>query len=303
MLITINKFVKDESGSVIVILAVACTVLLGFVALGVDVGLLYFEQGKLSRAADAAVLAGAQELPDTTKARNTAIDYAQRNGLTISSSEINFSDSNRQISVSVNKTVYMHFAKALGREKSTVNSSSAARISGVSGVSKLIPLGINESLLPLNAGTEYLIKGGAQDGNPWRGIIEYPGQGNGGSAFRELVINGYDGTVRIGDILGQVPGNKSGPTMQGVDTRVGSCSDGCTWNNYQAGCPRVVLVPIYHVSDDDLVVTGFASVFLNAAEGNGVDSRVTATFIINSISGETDDSITNSYLNSVKLVH
>ena len=301
MLHQIQRLLREEKGSVIVVIAIAFTLLLGFVALAVDTGVLYLEHNRLSGVTDAAALAGAQELPDTDKARTTAREYAQINGVDADTLNISFSQDNKEITVTTSKTVDLYFAKILGFNTSTVNGRSVAKIVPVKEVSGLIPLGINENLLPLNAGTEYMIKGGAQDGEPWRGIIKYPGQGNGGSEYRELVITGYNGTVQVNDMLGEVPGNQSGPTMQGVEDRINACSDGCTWNNYQPGCPRTALVPIYREEGSELRVVGFATVFLECVGGSGVDSRVWAKFIHNTISGETDDSVTDSYLNSVRL--
>lgn len=300
----VRRLFRQEEGSVIVVIAIAFTVFLGFLALAVDSGLLYLEHTRISRAADAAALAGAQELPDTGRARTMAEEYAQQNGVDPSLLDISFSPDNKKITVTARKTVNLYFAKALGLTSATVNGRAVGGISPIKKLSGLIPLGINETLLPLSAGTEYMIKGGSQDGSPWRGIIEFPGQGHGASNYRDLVINGYGGVVRIGDTEGKVPGNKSGPTEQGVEDRINSCTDGCTWDNYKPGCPRVVFVPIYRDMGCQVKVVGFASVFLERVgneNGKGNDNRVFATYINNTVSGDTDDSVTNSYLNGVKL--
>jgi len=295
------RLAKEENGTAVVIIALAFTALLGFAALAVDTGILYLEHTRVASAADAAVLAGAQELPDTGKARAKVKEYAQLNGIDPAVIDIDVSGDNRQITVTTNKTVNLHFARLFGFETSTVNGRATARIAPVSEIIGLIPLGINENLLPLSAGSEYMIKGGARDGNPWRGIIEYPGQGNGGSNYRDLVVNGYDGNVKIGDLEGKVPGNKSGPTMQGIDDRINGCRDGCTWDDYQNDCRRVVIVPIFRDLGLEVMIVGFAAIFLERTEGNGNDSRVWATYINYTVSAETDDSLTNSYLYSVKL--
>ncbi len=297
----IRRLAGEEKGAVIVVIAVIFSVLLGFLALAVDAGVLYVEHSRLAKAADAAALAGAQELPDTATARTVAEDYAQRNGLDLGTLNISFSTDNKRITIITSKTVNLYFAKVLGFNSSTVHGRAVARIAPVKEVSSLIPLGINENLLPLSAGTEYMIKSGAKDGNPWRGIIEYPGQGQGGDNYRDLARNGYNETVEFGDMEREVPGNKSGPTIQGITERINACNDGCTWNNYQSGCPRVSLVPIYREVGSELQIVGFSTVFLERVDGSGEDSRVWARSINNTISGETDDSITNSYLHSVRL--
>jgi Flp pilus assembly protein TadG len=61
---------------VIVLVAILMVVLLGFAALAIDVGNAYYSQRKLQGSADAAALAGAQGLPDTTSARTLALQYS-----------------------------------------------------------------------------------------------------------------------------------------------------------------------------------------------------------------------------------
>ncbi|MGE5587657.1 MAG: pilus assembly protein TadG-related protein [Clostridia bacterium] len=78
----VSKALSDEKGSVIVFVALATTVLLGFAATVVDAGILYFNRVALSNAADAAALAGVQELPDSQElARVQAIAFAVKNGV------------------------------------------------------------------------------------------------------------------------------------------------------------------------------------------------------------------------------
>ena len=68
----------DNKGNVAIILCLVFTVLLGFTAYVVDIGLIYIEKAKLSNAIDSAALAATLELPmDATKARNVAIVYQQ----------------------------------------------------------------------------------------------------------------------------------------------------------------------------------------------------------------------------------
>jgi len=55
------KFLKDESGNVLVLAALSMTMLISFLAFAVDVGNLFFTQRKLQTLADAAAMAGALE--------------------------------------------------------------------------------------------------------------------------------------------------------------------------------------------------------------------------------------------------
>lgn len=82
MLNTLRKLISKEEGTVIVLVAVGLTALLGFAATVTDVGLLYVERSQMVHAADAAVLVGVQELPENpTGAEQRAREYAQKNGL------------------------------------------------------------------------------------------------------------------------------------------------------------------------------------------------------------------------------
>jgi hypothetical protein len=60
-------------------MAVALVALLGTSALVMDVGFSWYAKRQVQASADAAALAGAQELPDTTAATATALDYYNRN--------------------------------------------------------------------------------------------------------------------------------------------------------------------------------------------------------------------------------
>ncbi len=60
----------------------AMTVILGMTAMVIDLGNLMLEKQKLSDAVDAAALSGAQELMNgSTQAKETAIQYAEENGV------------------------------------------------------------------------------------------------------------------------------------------------------------------------------------------------------------------------------
>ena len=74
-------YLKGEKGQSIVILAFAVVVLLVFVGLTIDVGRLYGLRIQLSRAVDAAALAGVMELPDEPAADARARQFMRTNGI------------------------------------------------------------------------------------------------------------------------------------------------------------------------------------------------------------------------------
>src|ERR1022692_3739732 len=76
---------KDESGQVLVLTVLCMTILTGFLALAIDVGLLFRASRNMQIAADAAVIAGALDYKynnSATSAQAAAVAAAAANGVT-----------------------------------------------------------------------------------------------------------------------------------------------------------------------------------------------------------------------------
>jgi Putative Flp pilus-assembly TadE/G-like len=71
---------RGERGQVLVLVAVAMVALLAAAGLAIDVGYAYYAQRSLQASADAAALAGAQELPNPDAAAATARNYGGEDG-------------------------------------------------------------------------------------------------------------------------------------------------------------------------------------------------------------------------------
>jgi hypothetical protein len=78
------KWLRDESGQTLVTTALASAVLIGFMGLAIDVGVLFRAQRKVQTAADAAAIAGALEYyyHGSTNAASVAKTAASNNGIT-----------------------------------------------------------------------------------------------------------------------------------------------------------------------------------------------------------------------------
>jgi hypothetical protein len=72
--------VSEESGQFLILFALMLVVVMLFVVLTIDVGMLYVERRNGQNVIDSAALAGAQELPDMDAARAKAREYAILNG-------------------------------------------------------------------------------------------------------------------------------------------------------------------------------------------------------------------------------
>jgi len=126
-------------GQVLVIVALAFAVFLGFAALAVDVAYMYTVRNELQRCADAGALAGASVFIDNTftgdpvsEAISRAEDFASRD--TVAGSLLNnATDVNVEVfladnlvRVTTDFTVNLFFARIFGRESTTVQAVAAA---------------------------------------------------------------------------------------------------------------------------------------------------------------------------------
>lgn len=108
--------IKDESGQALVIVAASLVLLLGVTAFSVDLGMAYNAKAELQAAADAAALAGAQDLPDAGKAMATAKAYAVANGVQYEKvyAESPYTGDNSLILVTCERNFEYLFARVLG---------------------------------------------------------------------------------------------------------------------------------------------------------------------------------------------
>jgi Flp pilus assembly protein TadG len=122
---------RCESGQAIVFMIVALLTIVGMAAIVVDGGRWFQTQRHLQTAADAAALAGAQDLPSTSTAGSTASSYAQTNDAGISTTSTFPSSSpcapNACIDVAAVTTAPGFLAKIYGAAFGTVTVRAHAR--------------------------------------------------------------------------------------------------------------------------------------------------------------------------------
>ena len=78
------KFLRNENGQTLVLTALCMTAMLGFMALALDVGLLFRARRNMQTAADSAAIAGAQDYmwnASTTTARTASEECLRRERL------------------------------------------------------------------------------------------------------------------------------------------------------------------------------------------------------------------------------
>jgi hypothetical protein len=122
---------RSENGQAILVTVLFMGVLLGAVALTLDVGVWYREHRQAQAAADAAALAGAQALPvDTSEALNLAHLYADKNGGGVVPGGITFRTGymdHDTVVVDVRRTAPGFFSKLFSIDSVTVHAAAAAR--------------------------------------------------------------------------------------------------------------------------------------------------------------------------------
>lgn len=120
---------KEESGQALILVALMMAVLMGFAALVVDVGMMYSERTSLQAAADAAALAGAQDLPDQVKAVKSAVYIAGKNGILASETDNNtpYDSDSTKIEVRMERTLPLIFARFLGIDSAQISARAVAQ--------------------------------------------------------------------------------------------------------------------------------------------------------------------------------
>lgn len=262
------KILGKPRGQVIVLYAGILAVLLGAVALGSDVAVMYMNWQGIQKAADQAVLSGAGMLngTDSTGDNNaiaTATAYATSNG--IQAGEIISGPTvvgHQTISLTVQRTVPYLFGQALGLGSAPVQVTAKAQIQPIVGAggTHLVPFGFVCAAPPCaNAapGQTFGLPGDAIKQTPgnWGGLdfsAQDPTQGYTGSHYEAAIENGYGGTTPI--LVGTtdvdtVTGNDvnvhGGPGVQdryNLGTEVPNASDPSVLTD--PNDPRVIVIPM-----------------------------------------------------------
>jgi Flp pilus assembly protein TadG len=134
------KIMKKEDGQSLILVALLMVVILGFAALTIDVGMMSLTKDDLQIAADAAALAGAQELPDyPDQAKTVAQNYATANGKSGDDMTVTIGADNKSITVKVTRTENMSFARVLGVNSSTGSAIATASIGVAASVPWIVP--------------------------------------------------------------------------------------------------------------------------------------------------------------------
>ena len=286
--------VRGESGQALILAAAAMVVILGMAAMAIDVGMFLQERRDLQNAADAAALAGAQDLPGspgsavisaTSWAEQNGIGTGELEGVTVSTTYA----SNDTVTVQVKRDVPWLFARVLGRGSDTMRADASARVGSPETASNVMPFSLLEddkealeSMYGQVVGIKFSAQGTASPGN--YGLLDFGAEGSGD--LRDSIENGGD--ITIGGFEDPLTGNKVGQVRQALEARLDLSSEACDtfdevfvadgdawrfrsnqcnpWEDAGALSNRVALVPVipqfYQGSSEPVSITAVALVYL-----------------------------------------
>ncbi len=302
--ITLHRLVHDQRGSIAVISAIGMVAMMGMAALVLDVGSLYLERARITRAADAAALAGVQSLVGTPRPVEAYLEtavYGWNNGLDLTKTTINIDEDNRKVRVQSTKSVSFGLARLLGFDQGKVHGPSEAQVGSLTGVRGAIPLGIEKQNFVYNQ--SYILKQGGGDGS--NGNYGCLALGLGAKDYETNLKYGYDGWLRVDQWVPTEPGNMSGPTWTAMKHRIDRTDPSWNFENATPECPLLVVIPIIDSfvvnGRNEVKVVGFAAMYVDKYIGNGADSEIHARFKELIIEGEFSPSQTDYGLRSSKL--
>lgn len=236
---------RSDSGQAMLFVVVALLGLVGLVSLVVDGGSWFRTQRQVQTAADAAALAGAQNLPiDQTGARSTAISYAQQNFSGIAAPTITF-PSAAEIDVVAAEPVNGIILSALN---ATARAHARAQVSAPSSLKNVAPIAVYKDYAcivtnPTCFGQTVVL--GFDDDNPFDptkskfGLLDLDRDGSAGSGdMKNWLDNGYPDFLPVNTIYPPANGEKNG-----IKSQLQSAAD----------AHRVLLFPVY----DTATVTGY----------------------------------------------
>jgi len=183
---------KNERGQAVALMVVSMVVLLGMAALVVDAGAWWRDKRRLQGTADAAALAGAQQLPnDPSGARTMAMNYANQNGGDVAGADITVSTSsaaNDTMTVTARRNDPGFFSNILGIGSANISARAKARVG---------PPAAARFVAPMVVSCDHpLIQNCAGDHTPTFGVVDqldFDKMGAPG-AFGMLNLDGGNGT-------------------------------------------------------------------------------------------------------------
>ena len=238
-----KNLLKDERGNILALLAICMTVLIGFMGMGVDVGMLYRSRQQVQIAADAAAVAAAVDFE-----YNNSIDHAKVAGQAAASTN-GFTNGSSGITVTINAPPVNGPTLGTGYFEAIVNSPNQAMFTRALGFSNFnvaaravagVIVG-NACIWALaTSGVGFNVQGSYDIEAPSCGAYVYS------TSSDAILVNGNSGIMntKFVDVAGSMVGQQTTPTPITTnavipnspwgnisDPNPGNCTAGATLNN------------------------------------------------------------------------
>lgn len=272
--------IRSEHGQAAALTAIFMTVLLASAALVLDVGSWFRADRDTQRVADAAALAGAQALPESTgDATALALQYGGKNGGGLNAGDISFSTRvlpGDTINVKFQKPAPGFFSKVVGIDSITVGSKASARAGVPAEARWAAPIAVDEKH-PLLQCKPRPCFGEATDldmtktGPGAFRLLNLDGSRGGVSPqiLADWMLRGYEGYMPVNKWYFSDPGAKfdSGHMHNALDARIGD----------------EVLFPIYRTTQQqganfEYEVVGWVGFVITSYEARGNSGKVYGHF-------------------------
>ncbi len=301
-----NIIFRNRKGATIVFFSIAITLIAVVTALTIDIGAFVLEESKLSSSVDAAALAGAQELvTNSSNTENVVNHYLVKNISNLKSVDIDVDISSKTVEVSGVKSVNGYFAKVLDAYNHDISATAKAKVENIVSLRGARPLAVVQQTFTY--GALYTLKEGGGDGTTGNYAAIALG-GTGGSIYRNNLLNGYGGTISVGDVISTETGNIAGPTETSINRLIDECTHmpRCSHMSYNVNCPRIIFIPVVNTLSVNgrkyVKVLGFATFFLEGVTNHGGQADVIGRFITYCMQGETSSAINDYGTYGIKLV-
>jgi hypothetical protein len=280
---------KKRRGASAIILVLMIPVVVGMVALTVDIGRLALERQKLSNLCDACAKAGGLDLPtsassdvngDLGRAESSAVEYARQNG--INPGDVSFDataqgdGSGYALLVTAHEEVPMSFARIFGIDTRPVSATAKVRREGspINEETKFVPLAVDRKAFSFGLEASLALTPCAKQ-HFWR--ISIPNTTN--ADFEAMLRDGVQNMIGVGDTVNLDP--DTGAVAAQIQSAVNSLIAQAQANSayleddilhHSSTNPRIIQVPMVEtVESTDLAVAqqsrviGFASLWLTGA--------------------------------------
>jgi len=298
------NFLKEEDGIAVVWFSIVFIVIVFIAGMAIDGGRLYEAKSELRKAADAAVLSGAQELVISNSSVSNIVDkilIAHNEQDSLKNIKIN---NEKSVTAALEKQVPLYFMKIFNFSTAPVSVQSTAAIYPVKETTGTVPFGIHKDV-QLEYMKEYELKVDSGDsiiGN--FGILALAGVG--GKLYEDALKYGYDSDIVEDQIIDTQTGNIEQKTVHGVNYRI-DASPYETGDITHRDDPRIITVLVYEPYKitarqvKSVKICGFATFYLEQPMSPN-DSTVKGYFIKKVSIGKGDETALDRGTYAIKLV-